>query len=78
MMICLLVNGYQTAVNTLDVIYVTHCRKTVNHTDSCFVLQQLQKATVVADQFFDLPQRAKKKYAARIDNHGYVESEQEL
>jgi len=52
--------------------------QTVNHTDSCFVLQQLQKATVVADQFFDLPQRAKKKYAARIDNHGYVESEQEL
>jgi len=59
--------------------YVSHTLpQTVKHTNNfCFVLQQLKKATVVSDQFFDLPLSAKKKYA-RGGSYGYVESEQEL
>ena len=43
-----------------------------------FVFQQLKKATVVSDQFFDLPLSSKQKYARDAKtNHGYVASGQE-
>jgi len=44
----------------------------------CFVFQQLKKATVVSDQFFDLPLSSKQKYARDAKkSHGYVASGQE-
>ena len=43
------------------------------------VLQQLKKATVVSDQFFDLPPSSKRKYryVPGSDNHGWIGSQQE-